>query len=132
MSFVLTPKRIESMRQSLGEACQFIDDERFFPMFRNRQLNYPREFALSIKLAKRLKSGGNRYFAKIWGAKSLKKTTKWLNEMVNKAISAAAHKRHQLEIQRRIARAQQGANPSLREKYLQIIGEHSFTFKRRV
>ena len=71
MIFKLDEKRKNTMKERLGEACQFIDDERYLPMFRNRQKRFPEEFAKSIELAKKIKNGASKYFAHIWSSKKI-------------------------------------------------------------
>ena len=77
------------MRASLGAASELVDNDQYLPMFRNRQINYPELFAFSTELAKR-KDNPARYFAKLWGAKTLAKTLDWLQKLVNLAKSKAA------------------------------------------
>lgn len=85
----LDTNRINKMRASLGEASELVDNDQYLPMFRNRQINYPELFEFSTGLAKR-KDNPARYFAKLWGAKTLAKTLDWLQKLVNLAKSKAA------------------------------------------
>lgn len=77
------------MRASLGGASELVDNDQYLPMFRNRQINYPELFEFSTALAKR-KDNPARYFAKLWGAKTLAKTLDWLQKLINLAKSKAA------------------------------------------
>lgn len=104
------------MREALGEACNFIDDEKFLPMFRNRQKNWPEEFELSVKLAKK-KTNASKYFASIWGVKNLKESLAILRKMISRAKSKLAERLHNAKIQARINSANKGVNYSLREKF---------------
>ena len=85
----LDKNRIDKMRASLGAASELVDNDQYLPMFRNRQINYPELFEFSTELAKR-KDNPARYFAKLWGAKTLAKTLDWLQKLINLAKSKAA------------------------------------------
>lgn len=43
------------MRERLGDVCNFIDNEQFLGVFRNRQINYEKEFNQSVKMVKLMK-----------------------------------------------------------------------------
>ena len=107
MIFKLDEKRKNTMRERLGEACQFIDDERYLPMFRNRQKRLPEEFAKSIDLAKKIKNGA-------------RKSLEILRSIINRAKSLLAKIRFEKKQLARISKAQKGANFSLRERYLEL------------
>ena len=120
MIFKLDEKRKNTMRERLGEACQFIDDERYLPMFRNRQKRFPEEFAKSIELAKKIKNGASKYFAHIWSAKNLNKSLEILRSIINRAKSLLAKIRFEKKQLARISKDQKGANISLRERYMKL------------
>ena len=86
---MIDAKRIATMTERLGAAAELIDDKQYLPMFRNRQINYPELFDFSVKLAKK-KNNPSRYFAALWGAKTLAKTLDWLQKLVNLAKSKVA------------------------------------------
>ena len=71
-------------------------------MFRNRQLNYTKEFEYSVKLAKR-KRDPRKYFAFIWSSKNLAKTVDWLRKLIARAKAKAAKERHDQKMQKQIA-----------------------------
>lgn len=81
--------RIKTMRMRLGDAVSLIDDDRFLPMFRNRQINYEELFIFSIGIANK-KDKPSRYFATIWSRSNLDKTVKWLREMINRIKNKAS------------------------------------------
>lgn len=78
----------KTMRERLGVASELVDDDKFLPMYRNRQIHHEELFDYSVKLAKK-KKAPSRYFASIWGKKNLEKSIKWLTQLVNKAKSVA-------------------------------------------
>lgn len=120
MIFKLDEKRKNTMRVRLGEACQFIDDERYLPMFRNRQKRFPEEFAKSIELAKKIKNGASKYFAHIWSSKNINKSLEILRSIINRAKSLLAKIRFEKKQLARISKSKKGANISLRERYLEL------------
>lgn len=77
------------MRASLGAASELVDNDQYLPMFRNRQINYPEQFEFAAALARR-KDNPARYFAKLWGSKTLAKTLDWIQKLINLAKSKAA------------------------------------------
>ena len=86
---MIDEQRITTMTERLGDAAELIDDKRYLPMFRNRQMHYKELFDFSVKLAK-TKKNPSRYFAALWGAKTLSKTLDWLQKLVNATKSKAA------------------------------------------
>lgn len=98
MNFTIDERRIEKMQQRLGKATKLISDDRYLPMFRNRQLNYMKEFDFSVKLAKK-KRDPKRYFASIWSSKNLAKTVDWLRKLMNLAKHEAAARRQQQKME---------------------------------
>lgn len=85
--------RIETMRLRLGKASGLVDDDKYLPMYRNRQIHYKELFDFSVKLAKK-KNNPSRYFAVMWGKANLKKTLEWLQKLINLAKSAKARLSH--------------------------------------
>ena len=80
-SFILCGRRVKTMRERLGKACNLIDDEQWLGVFRNRQINYEKEFNQSVKMVKLMKKAGkikdaSHYFAKIWKKENITKTLK--------------------------------------------------------
>lgn len=120
MKIKLDEQRKQTMRERLGEAYQFIDDDRYLPLYRNRQIHFPKEFAKSVELAKKKKSGASRFFATIWSNKKLKESLATLRKMINQTISKMAEIRHEIAQKKRISDAQKNANLSLYKKYIQM------------
>ena len=88
------------MRERLGKACDLIDNEQFLGVFRNRQINYEKEFNQSVKMVKLMKKAGkikdaSHYFAKIWKKENITKTLKIVREFLNRQVSKLAEKREQ-------------------------------------
>lgn len=99
-SFILCGRRIATMRERLGKACDLIDSDQFLGVFRNRQINYEKEFNQSVKMVKSMKKAckiknASHYFAKIWKKENINKTLKIVREFLNRQISKLAEKREQ-------------------------------------
>lgn len=97
--FILDQKRISTMRSRLKEASDIIDDDRFLPMFRNRQKNYQEEFNQSVKLAK-TKDNPQRYLARIWSKNNISKTLRWMRQMINRTKARLLEKREAIKLRR--------------------------------
>lgn len=97
--FILDQKRILTMRSRLKEASDIIDDDRFLPMFRNRQKNYQEEFDQSVKLAK-TKDNPQRYLARIWSKNNISKTLRWMRQMINRTKARLLEKREAIKLRR--------------------------------
>ena len=77
------------MRARLGvRASKLIKDDKFLPMFRNRQIRYKKEFEESIKVAAK-KRNPERFFAKIWSCENVEKTLKMMRSIIYRAIEKA-------------------------------------------
>lgn len=86
---MLDNKRISVMRTRLGErASKLIKDDKFLPMFRNRQIKYQREFEESVKIAEK-KRNPEHFFAKIWSCENIEKTLKLIRSVIYRAIEKA-------------------------------------------
>ena len=101
-NITIDERRIQKMQQRLGKATKLITDDNYLPMFRNRQINYAKEFDYSIKLAKR-KRNPRKYFAFIWSSANLAKTVDWLRKLIAQAKARAAEERHKQKIQEQTA-----------------------------
>jgi hypothetical protein len=101
-NITIDERRVQKMQQRLGKATKLITDDRYLPMFRNRQINYAREFDYSIKLAKR-KRNPRKYFAFIWSSANLAKTVDWLRKLIAQAKARAAEERHKQKMQEQAA-----------------------------
>lgn len=97
---LLTQKHIDTLKNRLDKAVTLIDDDRYLPMFRNRQIHYGELFDFSQQLAKN-KKNPSHYFAHIWSRKNLKKTLEWLAKLHAKAQSKAAEVRENMKNRRR-------------------------------
>lgn len=86
---MLDNKRISVLRTRLGaRASKLIRDDRFLPMFRNRQIRYKKEFEESIKVAAK-KRNPERFFARIWSCENIEKTLKIMRSIIYRAIEKA-------------------------------------------
>ena len=101
-NITIDERRIQKMQQRLGKATKLITDDRYLPMFRNRQINYAKEFDYSIKLANR-KRNPRKYFAFIWSSANLAKTVDCLRKLIAQAKAKAAEERHKQKIQEQTA-----------------------------
>ena len=101
-NITIDERRIQKMQQRLGKATKLITDDNYLPMFRNRQINYAKEFDYSIKLAKR-KRNPRKYFTFIWSSANLAKTVDWLRKLIAQAKAKAAEERHKQKMQEQVA-----------------------------
>lgn len=86
---MLDNKRISVMRARLGaRASRLIKDDKFLPMFRNRQIRYKKEFEETVKLANK-KRNPEHFFAKIWSCENVEKTLKMMRSIIYCAIEKA-------------------------------------------
>lgn len=86
---MLNDKRISVMRARLGvRASKLIKDDKFLPMFRNRQIRYKKEFEESVKIANK-KRNPEHFFAKIWSCENVEKTLKMMRTIIYCAIEKA-------------------------------------------
>lgn len=90
-------QRASTMRSRLGDAEQYIKDDNYLPMFRNRQINFPEEFKHSVEIAKRKDNPGN-YLATVWSNSNIKKSLDWLRKMINLAQSRLAENRRAIQL----------------------------------
>ena len=103
------------MRERLGKACDLIDNEQFLGVFRNRQINYEKEFDQSVKMVKSMKKAGkiknaSHYFAKIWKKENIERTLKIVREFLNRQVSKLAEKRERQRQNEEYNKAQQVFN----------------------
>ena len=101
-NIIVDERRVQKMRQRLGKATKLITDNNYLPMFRNRQINYTKEFDYSVKLAKK-KRDPRKYFAFIWSSKNLAKTVDWLRKLIAQAKARTAEERHKQKMQKQAA-----------------------------
>lgn len=117
---MIDAKRQQTMMERLGEAAELIDDKRFLPMFRNRQIHYPEEFKRSIEIARK-KKNPSHYFANIWSTKNLKRTLNIITKMINLAKNAIISAKHAIKSRKMEKEAQeqleQPMNREARRRY---------------
>lgn len=95
-NIIVDDKRRSTMRDRLGKACNLIDDERWLPMFRNRQIYHKKEFEFLANYY--LKKGGSasrKCFAKAWSSSRLHETISIVRRMIERAKGAAAESKAQ-------------------------------------
>lgn len=115
MKYIFCEKRNVTMKERLGKACDLIDDEQFLGVFRNRQINYEKEFDQSVKMVKSMKKAGkiknaSHYFAKIWKKENIERTLKIVREFLNRQVSKLAEKREQKRQNEEYNKVQQAFN----------------------
>ena len=115
-------KRIKKMREALGEASALVDNDKFLPLFRNRQKNHTKEFKQAVKMAQKKKSPA-RWFASIWSVKNTAKTLEILRAYINQKIAKQAEKREQSRKNQLASSITSNINCCGREKYRQMIIE---------
>ena len=124
-NYIFCEKRNQTMRERLGKACDLIDNDQFLGVFRNRQINYEKEFDQSVKMVKSMKKAGkiksaNHYFAKIWKKENINKTLKIVREFLNRQVSKLAEKREQQRQNEEYNKAQQVFNSEGYAKFQQM------------
>ena len=115
MKYIFCEKRNATMKKWLGKACDLIDDEQWLGVFRNRQINYKKEFDQSVKMVKSMKKAGKiknakHYFAKIWKKETIERTLKIVREFLNRQASKLAEKRERQRQNEEYEKAQQVFN----------------------
>ena len=115
-------KRIEKMREALGEASVLVNNDKFLPLFRNRQKNHAKEFKQAVKMARKKKSPA-RWFASIWSVKNTAKTLEILRTYINRKIAKQAEKREQSRKNKLASSIASNINYSGREKYRAMMLE---------
>lgn len=121
--FVLDARRIATMRERLGEDASSMIEDKFLPMFRNRQKRFQAEFNESVKIAKN-KNNPGRYLAAIWSCRNIEKSLKWLRGMINRAKTRLAEFKHSLEKKKLQKKFEKEFNPTGRAKLDKLINHH--------
>ncbi|MDO4868639.1 MAG: hypothetical protein Q4A23_03235 [bacterium] len=124
-NYIFCEKRNQTMRERLGKACDLIDNDQFLGVFRNRQINYEKEFDQSVKMVKSMKKAGkiknaSHYFAKIWKKENINKTLKIVREFLNRQVAKLAEKREQQRQNEEYNKAQQAFNSEGYAKFQQM------------
>lgn len=112
MDIKLDSHRVLVMRERLGRASALIKNDRFLPMFRNRQKNHPEEFEQSVEqaLSGRVKNP-SRWFAKIWAVSKLAETIDIMRTYINRAKSHLAEIRHRMKMEAQAKKERALTNP---------------------
>lgn len=124
-NYIFCEKRNQTMRERLGKACDLIDNDQFLGVFRNRQINYEKEFDQSVKMVKSMKKAGkiknaSHYFAKIWKKENINKTLKIVREFLNRQVAKLAEKREQQRQNGKFNKAQRVFNNEGYAKFQQM------------
>jgi len=118
---MLSDKRISVMRTRLGvRASKLIKDDKFLPMFRNRQIKYQREFEESVKIAER-KRNPEHFFASIWACKNIEKTLKLIRSVIYKAIEKVRELQESIKRAKREEDIKNNYNSSGRAKIVELF-----------
>lgn len=84
----------------LGRSINLIDNKAFMPMFRRRQIDYPEEYELSVKIAKQ-KRKPSRWFASAWSRANTSKTLRFLRNLIGKTLENINRQRAFIEQKKR-------------------------------
>ncbi len=118
---MLDNKRISVMRARLGvRASRLIKDDKFLPMFRNRQIKYQREFDESVKIAEK-KRNPEHFFASIWACKNIEKTLKLISSIIYQAIEKARELQESIKRAKREEDIKNNYNSSGRAKIVELF-----------
>lgn len=118
----INQKRIQSMREALGEASALVDNDKYLPLFRNRQKNHTREFKQAAKMARNKKNPA-RWFASLWSVEKTARTLEILRTYINKKIAKKAENREKSRRNAEVASIASNFNQSGRDKYRQMMIE---------
>lgn len=118
---MLNDKRISVIRTRLGtRASRLIKDDKFLPMFRNRQIKYQREFEESVRIAEK-KRNPEHFFAKIWSCKNVEKTLKLIKSIIYRAIEKVRELRESIKRTKREEDIKNNYNSSGRAKIVELF-----------
>lgn len=96
-------KRVKTLRKRLGAASDLIKDDAYLPLFRNRQIRYPKEFEESIAQAQR-KKHPDRWFAKVWSCANTFDSLKMLAKYIARRVAECAKKVHDEKLKKQMKR----------------------------
>lgn len=118
---MLNNKRISVMRTRLGvRASRLIKNDKFLPMFRNRQIKYKKEFEESIKIAEK-KQNPEHFFAKIWACKNIEKTLKLIRSIIYRAIEKVRELQESIKRAKKEEDIKNNYNSSGRAKIVELF-----------
>lgn len=95
--------RVKTLRKRLGKASDLITNDAYLPMFRNRQIRYPKEFEESLIQAAR-KKHPDRWFAKVWSCANMLDSLKILAKYVARRIAEHAKEVHDAKVAKQLKR----------------------------
>lgn len=95
--------RVKTLRKRLGKASDLITNDAYLPMFRNRQIRYPKEFEESLIQAAR-KKHPDRWFAKVWSCANMLDSLKMLAKYVARRIAEHAKEVHDAKVAKQLKR----------------------------
>ena len=95
--------RVKTLRKRLGKASDLITNDAYLPMFRNRQIRYPKEFEESLIQAAR-KKHPDRWFAKVWSCANMLDSLKMLAKYVARRVAKHAKEIHDAKVAKQLKR----------------------------
>lgn len=95
--------RVKTLRKRLGKASDLITNDAYLPMFRNRQIRYPKEFEESLIQAAR-KKHPDRWFAKVWSCANMLDSLKMLAKYVARRVAKRAKEIHDAKVAKQLKR----------------------------
>jgi hypothetical protein len=96
-------KRVKTLRKRLGKASDLITNDAYLPMFRNRQIRYPKEFEESLIQAAR-KKDPKRWLAKVWSCQNMITSVKMLAKYVARRVAKRAKEIHDAKVTKQMQR----------------------------
>ena len=95
--------RVKTLRKRLGKASDLITNDAYLPMFRNRQIRYPKEFEESLIQAAR-KKDPKRWLAKVWSCQNMITSVKMLAKYVARRVAKRAKEIHDAKVSKQMQR----------------------------
>lgn len=95
--------RVKTLRKRLGKASDLITNDAYLPMFRNRQIRYPKEFEESLIQAAR-KKDPKRWLAKVWSCQNMIASVKMLAKYVARRVAKRAKEIHDAKVTKQMQR----------------------------
>lgn len=114
--------RVKTLRKRLGKASALITNDAYLPMFRNRQIRYPKEFEESLIQAAR-KKDPKRWLAKVWSCANMIASVKMLAKYVARRVAKHAKDIHDAKV----AKQMQRLNPAGLLKLAELKKRHKLT-----
>lgn len=95
--------RVKTLRKRLGKASDLITNDAYLPMFRNRQIRYPKEFEESLIQAAR-KKDPKHWLAKVWSCQNMITSVKMLAKYVARRVAKRAKEIHDAKVTKQMQR----------------------------